>query len=409
MLLNEKGELFTDKREIVKLFRKHFEILLNRQGQDSTNEDMTYHTVEPDIGEPKQEEVTRIIGTLKNNKSPSENKIPAELLKKGGKDLINALYGIISEVWKRETMPEEWNTAIICPIFKKGDPMLVSNNRGISLLDTGYKVFTSLLLERISPYATEIVGKYQCGFRKGKSTIDHIHTIRQIAEKRYEYNEDLHLVFIDFKQAYDSINREELWKVLRYLGIPQKYINLIKMCNRKTNLKVKSGLRQGDALSPMLLNIALEWLMRTANETRKMEVGEIETILAYADEVVIMENSRNKVEQTTIKFLEAGKIMGLEVNQEKTKYMCISQNDRNDLSLRVDPYVFEKVEAFKYLGININSKNNVHEEIKERVASANRCYYSLLKLFKSKLLSRESKVTLYTSYLRTVLVYGCET
>jgi hypothetical protein len=107
MLLNEKGELVTDKREIVKLFRKHFEILLNRQGQDSTNEDMTYHTVEPDMGEPKQEEVTRIIETLKNNKSSSENKFPAELLKKCGKDLINTLYGIISGVWKRETMPKE--------------------------------------------------------------------------------------------------------------------------------------------------------------------------------------------------------------------------------------------------------------------------------------------------------------
>jgi hypothetical protein len=99
-------------------------------------------------------------------------------------------------------------------IFKKEYPMLVSNYRGISLLDTGYKVFTSLLLERISVYATEIVGEYQYGFRKRKSTIDHIHTIRH-----------LHLVFKDFKQAYDSNNRDELWKVLRYLGIPQKYIN----------------------------------------------------------------------------------------------------------------------------------------------------------------------------------------
>jgi hypothetical protein len=159
----------------------------------------------------------------------------------------------------------------------------------------------------------------------------------------------------------------------------------------------------------MIFNIALEWVVKTANETRKMEVGEIETILAYADDVVILGNSRNEVEQTTIKFLEAGKIMGLEVNQEKTKYMCISWDGRNNLRLRVDLYVCEKVETFKYLEININSKNNVHEEIKERVASANRCYYSLLKLLRSKLLSRESKITLYTSYLKPMLIYGCNT
>lgn len=108
-------------------------------------------------------------------------------------------------------------------------------------------------------------------------------------------------------------------------------------------IEVKSGLRQGDALSLMLFNIALEWIVRTANETRKMEIGEIETILAYADDVVILENSRNKVEQTTKKLLEASKVMGLEVNQGKTKYMCISRNNSNDLNLQVDSYVFENV------------------------------------------------------------------
>lgn len=85
--------------------------------------------------------------------------------------------------------------------------------------------------------------------------------------------------------------------------------------------EVKSGLRQGDALSPMLFNIALEWIVGTANETRKLEVGEIEVILAYADDVVILGNTREEVVQTTIKFLEAAKILGLEVNEGKTKYM----------------------------------------------------------------------------------------
>jgi hypothetical protein len=119
MLLNEKGDLVTDKGEIVELFKKYFETLLNRQEQGNANEDVTYYNVEPDIGEPKQEEVARIIETLKNNKSRSENKISAELLKRGGKGLINTLHGVISEVWKRETMPEEWNMAILS-YFQEG-------------------------------------------------------------------------------------------------------------------------------------------------------------------------------------------------------------------------------------------------------------------------------------------------
>lgn len=116
--------------------------------------------------------------------------------------------------------------AILYPIFKKGDLILVSNYRGISLPDIRYKVFTALVMDWIRPYATDIVGKYQCGFKRRKSTIDHIQTTRQLAKKHCEYNKEIHLVFIDFKQASDSIdnNYVKFWDVL---FIYQKYIDLI--------------------------------------------------------------------------------------------------------------------------------------------------------------------------------------
>lgn len=63
------------------------------------------------------------------------------------------------------------------------------------------------LLRRIQKISERVIGDYQCGFRKGKSTIDHIFTLRQIISKHYEYNKNIHLVFEDFKQAYDNIIR----------------------------------------------------------------------------------------------------------------------------------------------------------------------------------------------------------
>lgn len=80
-------------------------------------------------------------------------------------------------------------------------------------------MFTSLLLERINPYVNGIVGEYQSVFRRGKSALDHIITLRQIMSKFYEFDKDLHLIFIDYKQAYDSIGRNELWKALEVLDI----------------------------------------------------------------------------------------------------------------------------------------------------------------------------------------------
>jgi len=74
--------------------------------------------------------------------------------------------------------------------------------------------------------------------------------------------------------------------------------------------------------------------VRTANETRKLEVGEIEVIIAYAYDVVILGNTRREMVQTTITFLEVAKILGLEVNQGKTKYMYILRNDNDDSILQ---------------------------------------------------------------------------
>jgi sorting nexin-29 len=81
------------------------------------------------------------------------------------------LYYILKET---EQMPQECGTAIICPIYKQGDKLECHNYRGISLLNVTYKIFTNLLTRYIEPYVEEILGDYQCGFRKGRSTTDQI-------------------------------------------------------------------------------------------------------------------------------------------------------------------------------------------------------------------------------------------
>src|SRR5215475_14421537 len=71
--------------------------------------------------------------------------------------------------------------------------------------------------------------QHQCGFRRNRSTTDHILCIRQILEKKWEHNEAVHQLFIDFKKAYDSVRREALYNILMEFGIPKKLVRLIKM------------------------------------------------------------------------------------------------------------------------------------------------------------------------------------
>jgi sorting nexin-29 len=136
-------------------------------------------------------------------------------------------------------MPEEWHTAIMCPIHKKGDKLQSSNYRGISLLNVCYKILTNILRKRLEPYAEEILGDYQCNFRKGRSTTDQLFTLRLVPEKAQEFGIYLNLLFIDFKQVYDTVDRKCLFEVLKEFGIPKKLVNLIKMTLTDSNCRVK--------------------------------------------------------------------------------------------------------------------------------------------------------------------------
>jgi hypothetical protein len=92
-------------------------------------------------------------------------------------------------------------------IYKKGDKTGCSNYRGISLLSTTYKILSNILLSRLTRYAEEIFRDRQCGFRRRRSATDHIFYIREILGKKWEYNEAVQQLFIDFKKAYDSVRR----------------------------------------------------------------------------------------------------------------------------------------------------------------------------------------------------------
>jgi hypothetical protein len=167
------------------------------------------------------------IEMLKRYKSPGIDQIPAELIRSEISKLINS-------IWIKEELPEQWKESIIVPICKKGDKTDCSNYKGISLLSATYKILCNVLLSRLTPYAEEIIGDHQCGFRRNRLTTDHIFCICQILEKKWEYNEAVHQLFIDFKKAYDLVRREALYNILIEFGIPMKLVRLVKMCLNET-------------------------------------------------------------------------------------------------------------------------------------------------------------------------------
>jgi hypothetical protein len=159
------------------------------------------HTAEPLVPEPSAFEVELAIEKLKRHKSPGTDQIPAELIKAEGRKFRGEIHRLIISIWNKEKLPEEWKESIIVPIYKKGDKTGCNNQRGVSFLPTMYKILSNILLSRLIPYAEEIIGDCQCGFRSTRSTTDQIFCIRQIVEKKWEYNEAVHQLFKNFKKA----------------------------------------------------------------------------------------------------------------------------------------------------------------------------------------------------------------
>ena len=120
---------------------------------------------------------------------------------------------------------------------QENDETDCQNYRGIALLSVIYKVFAKILAKWLSPYTEQIIGDYHRGFRRDGSNTDQIFALRIILGK-YAYNIVLHQLFIYFKQAYVSINREKLTLILGQFKVPRKLINLIGMSLRNTTGRV---------------------------------------------------------------------------------------------------------------------------------------------------------------------------
>ena len=103
----------------------------------------------------------------------------------------------------------------------------MSNFREISLMSIAAKVFNRVILNRIYDEISPRLGPFQAGFRRGKNCTEKIH-IRRILEQYHQKNIPTFMTVIDFRKAFDSINRETMWKILRHYGIPEKIVNTIK-------------------------------------------------------------------------------------------------------------------------------------------------------------------------------------
>ena len=174
--------------DTVRRWRQYFCDLQTSSGTEELISENVILSNSEEVPPPNCYEVNQVIERLKIRKAAGLDSIPAELITQGGTELKTRVHKLIMKIWDEETLPTEWMEGIICPIYKKGDRMICSNYRPITLLNVVYKIFSILIDNRLTKIVESKLEDCQMGFRPNRSTIDNIFIVRQIIKKCHEFN-----------------------------------------------------------------------------------------------------------------------------------------------------------------------------------------------------------------------------
>ena len=163
--------------------------------------------------------------------------------------LMNTIVKLFNIVLENGIVPTEWTVGLIRPLYKKkGNPTDPNNYRGITLLSCFGKLFTAVLNERLTSYFEEnhLIGEEQAGFRHGHSTLDHIFVLHSLIDLYLSKRERVYCAFIDYKKAFDLVDRSSLWGKLLKNNVDGNFFRLINHMYKQAKSCVISDSKKSD-------------------------------------------------------------------------------------------------------------------------------------------------------------------
>lgn len=222
-------------------------------------------------------EVLAAVSSLNRHKSAGPDRLNNDFYKDTKALLIPALVDVSNQILDGADPPPSFFKALIIPLRKKGDSADAMDYRSISLLQTSYKIFTKVLATRLQRVLPKLIGDSQQGFVHGRQMLKLVMMMfAQLAtaksEKDVEAINSRVILLLNFRKAYDTVDREFMYEALRQFGFDDRYVRLIKRLHTGTTatilvnngasapIAINSGIRQGCPLAPLLFLLVVELL-----------------------------------------------------------------------------------------------------------------------------------------------------
>ncbi|UYV75015.1 hypothetical protein LAZ67_12002100 [Cordylochernes scorpioides] len=374
------------------------------------------------------EEIGRAIRDLKNNKASGPDDIPNEIIKV----LPDSYMGLLEQFYNRALImghyPTIWTKSIIHPIFKSGDKDNPSNYRGIALISNLSKLLTTILRSRLNEWVERrnVIPENQAGFRMGRSCVDLIFTLTTLIQLSLRKKRGkLYVFFVDLRKAFDTVPHSLLWKKLTNLGVSYQFIHAIRNYYEQAtvavrwrgsiteNIKIHSGVLQGEPLSPLLFILFMTDLIKMYDNSDLTsiylpEFGDVH-LMMYADDIAIIGESRINLQKKINILKEYLGVHYMTLNESKSKVMVFrnggkpSREDRwywNGKPLMV-------TRRYNYLGYPLVSTTKITQAanfFKRKAFAAINATTPILA--KSKINSLNSAMKLFDSIVMAVLMYA---
>lgn len=405
-------------------FVKHFSVLL----LDSHDQKISWCMppwFDPFLDSPFEFcDLNTVLKKLKLSKSPGDDGIPYEFYKYGPPCLHNYMLSLYNYIFLHEDIPSSFKRSILIPLHKKGDKNVVTNYRGLSLINTLCKVFCNIILNRLIHWVSRnnILNEFQAGFRKEYSTVDNIFNLTNIVSLNNQTYKHTYAFFVDFSSAFDLIPRNSLFYKLSTMGLSSKILRILQAMYEcsvsrvwdgntySSFFPVDSGVKQGCILSPMLFSLYLNDLhdilpggLYVANTNIK--------ILLYADDIVILSNTPQGLQEMIDVLCDYCLMWSLKVNLAKSKIVVFRKGPRisRDLNWHFDNQDIEIVNNYKYLGVDLSYNLSFNKHIKNKLSASKIAINSTWsKYLSNKEISRKSKLKIFDACSKSIMLYAAQ-